>query len=220
MKKYRFKKGSISIEAVKLIRENALQIVHWINRRNKNNISAKLFDEGIIILTREGETRVYYGDWLLRYGNGVFEFCKENKINDIFKSDDEEPATQQQPTPCGNGNEIHDLLIEDIRKRKELGKQKYGEPLRAFNGRNALVDAYQEILDLAVYLRQWIEEREEIIEDLISLIADACTDLDGNLDSRGMGSYTEALRTLEMLGIVEIIEIRSPNWIIAKWREK
>jgi hypothetical protein len=32
-------------------------------------------------------------------------------------------------------------------------------PLRAHNGRDALVDAYQEALDLCVYLRQVIQER-------------------------------------------------------------
>lgn len=32
-------------------------------------------------------------------------------------------------------------------------------PLQAHNGRDPLVDAYQEALDLVVYLRQAIEER-------------------------------------------------------------
>lgn len=36
---------------------------------------------------------------------------------------------------------------------------KYGTPLQANNGRNPLIDAYQEALDLCVYLRQEIEER-------------------------------------------------------------
>jgi len=35
----------------------------------------------------------------------------------------------------------------------------YGEPLRAHNGRVALVDLYQEVLDAAMYVRQLIEER-------------------------------------------------------------
>lgn len=44
------------------------------------------------------------------------------------------------------------------RERDRLGVRKYGTRLRAHNGRRALVDAYQEALDLAVYLRQCIEE--------------------------------------------------------------
>lgn len=41
-----------------------------------------------------------------------------------------------------------------------FGRQKYGTPLTADNGRDPLVDAYQEALDLVVYLRQAIEERK------------------------------------------------------------
>lgn len=42
----------------------------------------------------------------------------------------------------------------------KFGRRKYGTPLQPFNGRDPLVDAYQEVLDLAVYLRQAIWERE------------------------------------------------------------
>lgn len=54
--------------------------------------------------------------------------------------------------------DIADLVIEDIKKRKEFGVRKYGVPLRAHNGRSALQDAYEEALDLAHYLKQAIEE--------------------------------------------------------------
>lgn len=39
-----------------------------------------------------------------------------------------------------------------------MGLKKYGTVLQPNNGRDALVDAYQEALDLVVYLRQRIEE--------------------------------------------------------------
>ena len=45
-----------------------------------------------------------------------------------------------------------------MKGRDNVGRAKYGTPLQAFNGRNAIVDAYQEALDLVVYLRQVIEE--------------------------------------------------------------
>ena len=45
-----------------------------------------------------------------------------------------------------------------MEERKRIGIKKFGTPLQAHNGRDALVDAYQEILDTAVYLRQRIEE--------------------------------------------------------------
>ena len=58
-----------------------------------------------------------------------------------------------------NGKPIWDLVVEDMRERDREGRRKYGTPLQAENGRDALVDAYQEALDLVVYLRQAIEER-------------------------------------------------------------
>ena len=53
---------------------------------------------------------------------------------------------------------MHHLVRRDLREREWLGIRRYGTPLLPFNGRNALVDAYQEVLDLAVYLRQALVE--------------------------------------------------------------
>lgn len=53
---------------------------------------------------------------------------------------------------------ILDLVVADLQERARVGLRKYGEPLRAFNGRSALQDAYEEALDLAMYLRQRLEE--------------------------------------------------------------
>lgn len=67
---------------------------------------------------------------------------------------------QDQPAPTPNGSRpIWELVVEDMQERDRVGRQRYGTPLQAHNGRDALVDAYQEALDLAVYLRQAIEER-------------------------------------------------------------
>lgn len=44
------------------------------------------------------------------------------------------------------------------------GRSKYGTPLQANNGRDPLVDAYQESLDLCVYLRQAIAEGNREIQ--------------------------------------------------------
>jgi hypothetical protein len=54
---------------------------------------------------------------------------------------------------------IWDLVITDMKARDRVGRERYGRPLHANNGRDALMDAYEEALDLAVYLRQAIEER-------------------------------------------------------------
>lgn len=49
-------------------------------------------------------------------------------------------------------------VAADIQARKEVGLKKYGTVLQANNGRNSMLDAYQEGLDMANYLRQSIEE--------------------------------------------------------------
>ena len=68
-----------------------------------------------------------------------------------------DPKTDQ-PIPYGTGPLIGPLVKADIDGRMALGKKKYGEELRAFNGRSALLDAYEEAIDLTMYLRQALEE--------------------------------------------------------------
>ena len=46
-------------------------------------------------------------------------------------------------------------IIEEL---PEKGIVKYGKPVTPFNGRHALKDAYEEVLDLAVYLKQKLVE--------------------------------------------------------------
>ena len=67
-----------------------------------------------------------------------------------------------QPVPIPNNKpHIADLVCVDIRYRKQEGLLKYGTPLQACNGRDALQDAYEEALDLCQYLKQAIEERKD-----------------------------------------------------------
>ncbi len=66
--------------------------------------------------------------------------------------------TQADPKPNAS-RPIWPLVIEDMKKRDLTGRAKYGVPLQAGNGRKQLQDAYEEVLDLAVYLRAEIEER-------------------------------------------------------------
>lgn len=78
-------------------------------------------------------------------------------------------AQQQKPPIPADQNQhrdIADLVVNDIVHRKEDGLKKYKVPLRAFNGRSALIDAYQEAVDQTLYLRQELEEREKLLEEL------------------------------------------------------
>jgi len=68
-----------------------------------------------------------------------------------------------QPNPIKNDlPACWDLVINDMKERDKTGLEKYGVRLQPNNGRVALIDAYQESLDLVVYLRQAIYEIEEL----------------------------------------------------------
>ena len=70
------------------------------------------------------------------------------------------PAAAVQPEPkAAPGRAIWSLVIEDMETRDLVGREKYGVPLQAGNGRDALLDLYQELLDAVVYTRQALEER-------------------------------------------------------------
>jgi hypothetical protein len=78
-----------------------------------------------------------------------------------------------QPLPKEvDGPSMHDKLVEDILARKEFGLRKYGQPLRANNGRDTLRDAYEEVLDLAVYLRTLIAERDSLLDNINTKVAE------------------------------------------------
>ena len=88
------------------------------------------------------------------------EYVVSEYVEQVVSVEDCDPATVKQHAPKGKGSPILGMVLADLTNRALEGKEKYGEPLLANNGRNALWDAYQEALDLAMYLRQAIEEQE------------------------------------------------------------
>lgn len=79
---------------------------------------------------------------------------RKSKINK------ENPAISTQMKPQGKGVIVLDLVMQDFKDRAEVGEKRYGEKLKTFNGRSALTDAYQEAIDLVMYLRQLLEEEK------------------------------------------------------------
>lgn len=72
-----------------------------------------------------------------------------------------------QPTPKPNNTQpIHEQVIDDIKRRAEVGKQNYGTYLQVGNGRDSLLDAYEEAQDKALYLKQAILERDDLVMEL------------------------------------------------------
>ena len=73
-------------------------------------------------------------------------------------------AAVPQPPPSAGKVDVAPFVIADIQERVKAGRQKYGTLLMTHNGRDALWDAYQECLDLAMYLRQALLEQEQQAE--------------------------------------------------------
>lgn len=69
-----------------------------------------------------------------------------------------EGDTQALPT-VNDEQDIQSRVIEDIITRREVGIRRYGTALQPHNGRDALLDAYEEALDLTMYLKQVLVER-------------------------------------------------------------
>lgn len=67
-------------------------------------------------------------------------------------------ATIRQPRPKKGDQTVWTEVMSDLAERVRLGKTKYGTELESNNGRDALVDLYQELLDAAQYCKQRILE--------------------------------------------------------------
>lgn len=105
-------------------------------------------------------------------GNQRVEQAKENlrKILDIKKearagspaaATDAHATTPEPPPEQNSAAPVYKRLINAIEERAEMGQQKYGTHLQPHNGRNALVDALQESLDMNMYQMQYIIELED-----------------------------------------------------------
>lgn len=68
---------------------------------------------------------------------------------------------ESQALPTANGHpDIQSAVIADIEKRREVGIARYGTALQPNNGRDALLDLYEELLDGLCYLKQFLIEQE------------------------------------------------------------
>jgi len=98
---------------------------------------------------------------------GAGDSMSKKKNERELSKGEKSPALFAQPRPKSDKPNVWPLVIKDMADRDHLGKVKYGIPLRSHNGRDALVDAYQEVLDLSVYLRQEIEEKRALNEAVV-----------------------------------------------------
>ena len=71
-------------------------------------------------------------------------------------------ATSGLPEPNGEGDIVYTQVIEDIKERADMGRDDYGTYLRTFDGRPTLVDLYQELIDVLMYTKKELMEREDV----------------------------------------------------------
>ena len=62
--------------------------------------------------------------------------------------------------PIAGPKDVQSQVIDDIHARRVHGIEEYGQAVFPHNGRDALLDAYEEALDLAIYLKQAMLERD------------------------------------------------------------
>lgn len=65
-----------------------------------------------------------------------------------------------QPAPTGQGEIVLNRVLKAFRARAALGFRRYGTLLRTFNGRSALQDLHEELMDAVMYVTQLIMEKE------------------------------------------------------------
>ena len=96
--------------------------------------------------------------------------------------------------PTGNGVDVAvevakdlravglDNIAEDTEARIRLGEKKYGTRLKANNGRDAMLDLYQEILDGCNYAKQLVIENKDS-GDLFNQLVSLAIVVKGKLDN-------------------------------------
>lgn len=82
------------------------------------------------------------------------------------------PEDQPLPIKREGVPDVQTAVIADIVERRELGIKRYGTPLQTNNGRDALLDLYQELLDGACYAKQLLLERTTLLNRIAELEAE------------------------------------------------
>jgi hypothetical protein len=97
-------------------------------------------------------------------GYGFYEMAEDDGDwsweDACFTDYTEEDVCKQTIPPHEGKTKVLDHVISDLQARAEMGKSKYGHYLETDNGRNALQDAYEEALDMCMYLKQKLLEED------------------------------------------------------------
>lgn len=120
-------------------------------------------------------------------GRSVGDTMKHFSTMDEVRPEREGREGDSQPMPKAvEGDVMHEVVIKALEDRLAVGIKRYGQPLRAWNGRDAAQDAFEEVLDLSVYLAQVrveMAEMREIITEMV-MVHSMGGSLDGGLVDR------------------------------------
>ena len=90
--------------------------------------------------------------------------CKSCRPGEVWcsgwSSKNQRPAATPEPMSKPGLDNVLPEVKKDLDARDRLGIMKYKTSLQTHDGRDALNDAYQEALDLVMYLKQAIMERD------------------------------------------------------------
>jgi hypothetical protein len=123
-----------------------------------------------VVITRNGES--LFSDYV--HGLGAAKNLVANTIGllsaltpghtrtpDTEPEPETRPLVTEQAPPVANAHPaVWPLVLDDMESRDREGRRKYGVPLQPHNGRDTLIDLYQELLDAVVYTRTLIYERD------------------------------------------------------------
>lgn len=77
---------------------------------------------------------------------------------------------QPDPRPQPDRSDVQKVVIDDLSRRWELGKKRYGTGLQIGNGRDMTRDALEEAQDLLIYMTGIRERDVEIVKILDHLL--------------------------------------------------
>lgn len=101
-----------------------------------------------------------------------------------------------QPLPTEGQQDVQSALIARLEERRALGIERYGRPLQTFNGRKALQDLLEELLDGANYALQAEMEWEAVQARVSAALAKHHADWEGDCTSCKVPSPCDTRRIL------------------------
>jgi len=142
-------------------REELQQAARIAASKHLVNVHSKLDAETLAFIVEDPENV-----WVcsqcrdIIYQEAMFEAPETLTQEELAVNNELSFAAAQPPPilPHVNLPNITELVKLDLERRAIDGEKKYGQRLKPHNGRDALIDAYQEAMDLTLYLRQKLFE--------------------------------------------------------------